>query len=260
MRMMILAAVGGLTLAGTPAAAQDDDFRWRGRLDAGKTLEIHGVSGTIRAERAGGTEIEVLASKSARRDDPEAVAIEVVPHDDGVTICAVYPTPRRSRRPNECRPGDSHNNTENNDVEVEWTVRVPAGVHFAGQTVNGDVIVTNLGADVYASTVNGDVEVSTAGVAEASTVNGSVRASMGRADWQGSMKFSTVNGGITVEVPDDLNADIEAATVNGDIETDFPITVRGRFMNRRMSGRVGNGGRTLDLETVNGSIRLRKTR
>jgi len=62
-----------------------------------------------------------------------------------------------------------------------------------------------------------------------------------------------------VEVPADLNADIEAGTVNGGIETDFPITVRGRFMNRRMSGRVGSGGRTLEMETVNGSIRLRKT-
>jgi len=26
-----------------------------------------------------------------------------------------------------------------------------------------------------------------------------------------------------------------------------------------MTGRVGNGGRTLEMETVNGSIRLRKT-
>jgi hypothetical protein len=265
---ILLAALGGATVAlrvgspepfvqAGPAAAQDGDFQWRGRLDAGKTLEIYGVKGDIRAEPASGTEVEVRAAKRARRSDPEEVAIEVVPHDDGVTICAVYPTPRRSRRPNECRPGGAHSSTDNNDVEVSWTIRLPAGVKFDGHTVNGDVVVANLASDVSAGTVNGDVEVSTSGVAEASTVNGSVRATMGRADWTGTMKFSTVNGGITVEVPSDLSADIEAATVNGAIETDFPITVRGRFMNRRMSGRVGDGGRTLEMETVNGSIRLR---
>jgi DUF4097 and DUF4098 domain-containing protein YvlB len=100
--------------------------------------------------------------------------------------------------------------------------------------------------------------VSTTGTAEATTVNGSVRASMGRADWTGTMKFNTVNGGITVEVPADFSADVEASTVNGSIETDFPLTVQGRFMNRRLRGRVGAGGRTLEMESVNGSIRLRK--
>ena len=47
-------------------------------------------------------------------------------------------------------------------------------------------------------------------------------------------------------------------TVNGDIETEFPLTVSGRVGMRRIRGTVGQGGRTLELETVNGSIRLRK--
>jgi hypothetical protein len=257
---MLVAMVGSATVAFSPAAAQDDDFHWRGRLEPGQTVEIQGVTGTIRAELAAGAEVEVEAVKRARRSDPDEVEIEVVPHQGGVTICAVYPTPRRSRRANECRPGGGHNSTDDNDVEVSWTVRLPAGVRFDGQTVNGDVVAADLASDVTVASVNGDVEVSTSGLAEASTVNGSVRATLGRADWTGTMSFSSVNGGITLEVPSNLSADIEAATVNGDIETDFPITVRGRFMNRRMTGRVGDGGRTLELETVNGSIRLRKAR
>jgi len=46
--------------------------------------------------------------------------------------------------------------------------------------------------------------------------------------------------------------------VNGSIETDFPLTVTGRLGPRRVTGTIGNGGRRLALETVNGSIRLRK--
>ena len=262
-----LAAVGGLIAVGYPGEApwmipaptgaavqQEQDFRWSGRIDAGKTLEIRGVNGEIRVERATGAEVEVVAHKSARKSDPASVEIVVVPHDGGVTICSVYPP--ANGRENECEPGGGHNNVRDNDVEVDWTVKVPDAVKLGAYTVNGDVTVRDVGGEVHAATVNGDVDVSTRGVAEASTVNGSIRAALGKADWTGSMEFTTVNGGITVEVPDGLNATVEASTVNGSIETDFPITVQGRFGSRRLQGTIGSGGRDLELETVNGSIRL----
>jgi hypothetical protein len=46
--------------------------------------------------------------------------------------------------------------------------------------------------------------------------------------------------------------------LNGGFETDFPFMVRSMTRrNRRVDGVIGNGGRDLELETVNGSIRLR---
>ena len=263
---ILMAGVGAAVVAAkplighaehAPGVQQQEDFQWHGKIPAGKTLEIRGVNGAVRVERASGDEAVVHAVKSGRRSDPTEVEIQVVPHDGNVTICAVYPSTRG--RENECRPGGGHNSTHDNDVKVEWTVQVPAGVAFDGHTVNGDVSIEGLSGDVHASTVNGDVAVSTSAIAEASTVNGSIRVSMGRADWTGTMRFKTVNGGITLDVPASLSADIDAATVNGGIETDFPISVQGRFNSRRMHGTIGAGGRGLDLETVNGSIRLRKT-
>jgi len=265
---ILLAAIGGLVAIGYPtmanrtvttaAPAQDGEFRWTGRLAAGQTLEIRGINGEVRVEAATGGEAEVLATKTGRRSDPADVEIAVVPHDGGVTICAVYPPV--NGRENECRPGGGgRNNTRDNDVKVEWMVRLPAGVNLGAHSVNGDVTVRDVSGEVHASTVNGDVDVSTRGVAEASTVNGEIRASLGKADWTGTMSFTTVNGGITLEVPGDLDAMIEAKTVNGSIETDFPITVQGRFGSRTLRGTIGAGGRDLELETVNGSIRLRKT-
>jgi DUF4097 and DUF4098 domain-containing protein YvlB len=116
-----------------------------------------------------------------------------------------------------------------------------------------------LKADVRASTVNGSVRVTTTGLAEASTVNGSVYAQMGRADWTNDLEFSTVNGGITLILPNGkLDTDVRANTVNGDIETDWPLMVSGRFSQRRLHGTIGAGGRGLSLSTVNGEIRLKK--
>jgi hypothetical protein len=186
------------------------------------------------------------------------VDVRVVEHGGGVTICAVYPTPA-GQRPNECAAGsEGRMSTRDNDVQVDFTVRVPAGVHFIGRTVNGEIDARDLPGDAEAHTVNGGVTVEAAGHALARTVNGSIRARMGRADWTGDAEFATVNGGITLELPAGTGADVEARTVNGGIETDFPLEVRGRVSRRRMSGTIGGGGRKLTLETVNGAIHLRR--
>lgn len=237
---------------------EQQEFHWQGKVAAGRSVEIKGVNGSIRAEATSGNLVEVTAVKRGRRSDPSSVKIEVIEHDGGVTLCAVYPSDDPSR-PNECKPGKGGRmNVRDNDVQVNFTVRVPSGIHFVGRTVNGDVDVTSLAGNVDASTVNGGIDISTSGYAQAGTVNGSITASMGSADWAGRIEFETVNGSITVELPAGTNTEVEAETVNGDISTDFPLTVRGRFNSRHISGVIGTGGRELEFETVNGSITIRR--
>lgn len=244
----------GLAMAAGPAAAED--FSWRGRLGAGQTLEIRGVNGGIMAESAGAGEAEVLAVKRGRRSDPSTVEIKVVEHGGGVTLCAVYPS--KGARRNTCEPGGGHNNTNNNDVNVEFTVKVPAGVKLAAHTVNGAVHAKDVDGDVEAETVNGDVEVESGGLVKAETVNGSIDARFGRADWTGTLEFDTVNGSITLGLPADLSADVDAEVLNGRIASDFPVGGDVRQTRRVLHGTIGGGGRGLDLETVNGSITLRR--
>ena len=127
-----------LFTAATPLAAQD--FHWTGHLAAGKRLEIKGVNGSIRAMATTDDQIDVSARKTARRSDPDEIEIKVVSFEDGVAICAVYPTPRRARHDNSCEPGDDwSSSTENNDVQVDFTIKLPAGIDFFGRTVNGDL-------------------------------------------------------------------------------------------------------------------------
>lgn len=251
--MMWLAEAGTTCLAQT----RQSDFRWQGKIAAGKAIEIKGINGDVRAEATSGDEVEVVADKRGRRNDPEEVTIEVIEHRDGVTICAVYPSDD-SDRPNECRPGKGGRmNVRNNDVTVQFTVRVPSGVGFIGRTVNGGVEATSLSAVVEAYTVNGSVRVSTGGYARAATVNGSITATLGSASWTDTLEFTSVNGSITVDLPPGASTELRAETVNGDIETDFPITIRGRVSPRSLTGTIGQGGRELEMRTVNGSLRLR---
>ncbi len=260
--MRITSTLGVLAVAAVLAAppARAEDFRWSGAVAPGKVLEIKGVNGGIEAGPASGSEVEVTARKSGRRSDPSEVEIKVVEHGGGVTICAVYPN-SSDGRPNECQPGSGGRmNTRNNDVKVEFTVRVPEGVRFVGRTVNGGVEAEGLAADAEVYSVNGTVTVTSSGLARAQTVNGSITAAMGRADWSGPLELKTVNGTITVELPASTSARVEASTVNGGIDTDFPLTVTGRLGPRHVSGTIGSGGRDLTLETVNGGIHIRRGR
>ena len=70
-----------------------------------------------------------------------------------------------------------------NDVAVDFEVRVPKGVNVGAWSVNGEVSVDGATSEVRAGTVNGCVDAtSTGGPVQASSVNGSVHARMGTLD------------------------------------------------------------------------------
>ena len=258
MREGVMMGLAVMALGASDAAGQSaESFRWTGTLESGQILEVKDVQGDVIVERISGDEIEVTTTARARRSDASEVLVDVVEHAEGVTICAVYPTPR-GRRENYCAPGsEGRMNSRDNDTQVESRIRLPDGVRLTGRTVNGDVKALGLASDVVLSTVNGDVDVSTTGYAEASTVNGSIDARIGRMNPDGGLSFETVNGSVTLDLPDDLDADLDARWVNGDLDSDLPLRVEGRVSRRRIQGMFGDGGPELSVSTVNGSIRIR---
>jgi len=234
-----------------------EEFRWHGAVSPGGTVEIKGVNGAIRAEPAAGNDVEIVALKRGRRSSPRDVQVKVVPHDGGLTVCAVYPTSGFGAA-NDCQPGTGGRmSVRNNDVSVDFTVRVPAGSGLVARTVNGSVHASGLRARVEAHTVNGSVKLFTEGAATAETVNGSIDAALGRTDWKDSASFQTVNGSITLALPREASTAVQARTVNGRIATDFELA-GARVSRRELTGTIGAGGRKLALETVNGGIRLRQ--
>ena len=143
----------------------------------------------------------------------------------------------------------------NNRARVDFEVEVPPGVRFVARTVNGDVDAQGLEGPVDVSTVNGDIEVETINGAEARTVNGSIFAALGRG-WDEDVSMETVNGSIEVDLPDDAGAEVNASWVNGSLDVDMPLTLRGQIERRSARGTLGDGGPELEVNTVNGSIRV----
>ena len=120
---------------------------------------------------------------------------------------------------------------------------------------------------VDARSVSGNVRVSTAGPVQASSVSGDVVATLGRMGGQ-DLQFRSVSGNVTLEVPAGLDAEFEARTLSGEIDSDFPLLVgrgdeRGRFrvhVGQQAHATLGRGGPALRVTTVSGDVVLRRVR
>jgi DUF4097 and DUF4098 domain-containing protein YvlB len=86
-------------------------------------------------------------------------------------------------------------------------------------------------------------------------VNGGIEVSM-RSLEHGGVSAKTVNGSITAALSRGIDADLDAQTVSGRVNTDFPVQMVGRISSRHVKAKIGSGGHTVNLRTVNGSINI----
>jgi DUF4097 and DUF4098 domain-containing protein YvlB len=72
-------------------------------------------------------------------------------------------------------------------------------------------------------------------------------------------KLESGDGTVTLEVPDNLSADVDLHTGDGHIDLDLPITTEGTIREGEVRGKLNGGGNRLMIHTGDGSIRLRKS-
>lgn len=258
---LAFAAVAGASL---PLAAQArterEAFTWAGKIPEGRWINVRNMNGTVEVERGSGDKVEVTATRHTKRGDPGFVRFEVKKYgasEQDVLICALWGENSSCSDLGYRSRGDRRG--RQNEVWVEFKVRVPRGVKVAAHSVNGEVRVEGATAEVDAETTNGSIVVSTTGgPVNARTTNGSVRAAMGKFDLKSDLRFETTNGSVIAEFADDIDAEVDLSTVNGRFLTDFPVTISGRIDPRRLRATLGKGGPRIRLHTTNGNVELRK--
>jgi DUF4097 and DUF4098 domain-containing protein YvlB len=130
------------------------------------------------------------------------------------------------------------------------------------EVVNGSVTIQDASGDVEASTVNGEVIVGGGPFEKAAleSVAGSVSfkadlAAMGRLD------VETVSGSVEILVPANIKADFSISTFSGEIENDLGVgTVQQQeyIPAKELSFSTGSGGARITVDTLSGSVHIRK--
>jgi len=252
-----------------------DTWRWDGRVDSGHWMNVFNVNGSVDFAPSEDNMVHLVAEKRSNGRDMDDIRYEVVQAGGNVTICAIWNDNSR------CEDGGvesfRHNGQNETHSNVKITVRVPRSVKIGAHSVNGGVSVRDVGSEVRANTVNGGVIVhnatgpvrantvnggvvvnTAAGPVTAETVNGNVDARMASLQGNDDMTFKTVNGSVAIYVPARFDANFRFDTVHGGIDSDFPMTLSGRWGPRHAAGTIGSGGRDIRASSVNGSIELRK--
>ena len=222
-------------------ATVGETFSWHGKPAEALRIDLRRGDLVVRPSTSG--RIEVSAVKRGRATEAAAVRIEVEEGGPVTRIGVVHP--RRAHR-DDLEP----------KVGVDFEIGLPRGVRFVGTTEVGDIDADGLAAPVEATSVVGDIHIRTDSYAAARTTNGRIVASIGRADWEGTLTFRTTNGDIRLRIPAEVDLELSATSINGDFETNlFPLERRA-LPGTRVRGTLGRGGRKLELGSVNGNLKV----
>ena len=72
-------------------------------------------------------------------------------------------------------------------------------------------------------------------------------------------RLESGDGSVTLEVPENLAADVDLHTGDGHIDLDLPVSTQGKIRNNDVHGKLNGGGNLLTIHTGDGSIHLRKS-
>src|SRR5580658_2043871 len=267
------------------AKGRDDDDRYLSARDeekiqksftlpaAGhKSLEIDNVWGSIEviADTADKVELSVARTNQAESKEKlekakKEVTLDVTQEEGALKLYV--------NGPFRCQCDDCRHSRDDEGyrVKMDFKVHVPHDIDIRVKTVNeGRVVVKNTNGSFVVRNVNGDIEMdNVAGSGTARTVNGPVIVSF-RQNPRENSDFKTVNGDVELRFAHDLSADFRFKTFNGDVYSDFPVTTspvhaiqeerRGGKMvyraNRFAEARVNSGGPEIQIENLNGDIRI----
>jgi hypothetical protein len=144
--------------------------------------------------------------------------------------------------------------------------------------VEGDIIINDFTGIVEASTIQGSITVNNMdGTVLANTVEGDINVSFKNLSEDKELYFSTVNGDIDITFPKKTDVDVMARTVEGSVYSGFddavtygkelddegskrdsPYLFGNMFQSAYITTRINKGGQDVYLNSVNGSIYIRK--
>jgi hypothetical protein len=269
-------ALLGALLVGTGAAAETviQENAWTEHYPVSAAvphLTIDNVWGSVNVRTADVDRITVNINE--RRSAPNerlfehSMAIyflDTDADDQGVVI----------RVGNEERNWQEFNRCNNCRVDYQFDVLVPEGTDIdVGTVVDGRVEVSGAFGTVSASNVNGPIEVDgLRNCARVENVNGPIRLEFA-AGPASDCTIESVNGDITLTVPDDAGLDVAFDLFNGRLVSELeaePVALPATIEHLTNNGshlyriekpaglRVGAGGPSYRISSLNGDVRIRK--
>lgn len=258
-------------LSATPVTEQKTWEETYAVQSASPRLIISNIWGNVRVRPGDSGEITVAVTEFRSAPDQErfersldVLRLDIDADNDGLSM-RVGQANEHWRYRNRC---------DGCRVDYQFDVRVPPGaVLSVGTVMDGRVDVEGVRGTISASNVNGPIRIDGMHECESiESVNGKVDLDYSQAPVR-ECRIETVNGDITLDVPGTAGLDVTMDLFNGDIVSDMqtdalqlPATVehivangRNQYRIQKLTGlRIGAGGPTYTISSINGDVRIQK--
>lgn len=253
-------AMAGLVLLMATAAAGaelQETFDRTLNVRPGSSFSLDNINGRISVTGWDQPRVRIHAVKKVEsRDDSVAnealkrLRVEIKQSDREIAVETIYP------KKDDFGFLDVLFGT-NASSSVTYEIQVPRAMNVAIDNVNGSVSLKDVTGEAELETTNGRIEVTNcSGVVDASTTNGAINVELVSVTAGKSMRFDTTNGRITLSVPATLAAEVNAATTNGSVSSDLPLSTS-KFSRTSVRGTLNGGGPEIRLRTTNGGITIK---
>ncbi|HEX2190854.1 MAG TPA: hypothetical protein VHG51_18245 [Longimicrobiaceae bacterium] len=256
-------------LAALPAAAQRSDAEWlencreqgsrwgseRARfcevrtetLRPPRTLTVDGgENGGASVHGSDAAEVRVSAriqAHAATEAEAREIARRVAIRTEGGTVRADGPAQARGT-----------------GWSVVFDIRVPHRQDVSVTARNGPVAVEDVSGRMTLRTENGPVSLrGVGGAVNARVRNGPISVDLDGSRWSGEgLDAESVNGPVTLRIPEGYSAELEVGNTNGPARIDLPLS-GGYRSGRPLRTTLGSGGAPVRVVTSNGPIVVTRT-
>jgi DUF4097 and DUF4098 domain-containing protein YvlB len=222
-----IALLSAVTLA-TPAVASEQNETERVdrtvQIRAGGQLRLKNFSGRVTITGSTRADLVVRAVRRAPRERLDHIKLEITETASGVTIEAN-------------KKDDNWRDRNNNVVDTEFDIQVPADVSLNVDVFSSDIFVKGVRGGQRLKTFSGEIDV---------------------ADAQAGVDAETFSGDIVVKLVQGASASVNFDSFSGSLDSDVPMSYRssGR-RNRNVRADIGSGGTDYHFKTFSGDVRIR---
>jgi len=279
-RRRAIVAVLSLSIAGMAGVAKADDWSKTYPVSGHANLTLSTTDGEVNV--AGGDQKQIVAKVTTWgwKIGPDDVNIEESQNGDNITISVK--TPRWSM-------GWGHKGLK---VDLVVPKDLDADIHsgdgnLAVRNAGGNLRLTTGDGNVTTELLHGNIQIQTGdGNITGQTFDGSLEASTGDGNMTVQGRFDAVHvksgdgnvevdaangskistrweilsgdGRIEVRLPENLQADLDARTGDGEITLGIPVQVVGSISRSSVHGKLNGGGGEISLRSGDGSIHIEK--
>jgi hypothetical protein len=280
--LMLGLALAGFAL-GASAPAHADDWNKKYTVSGKPDVRVETDDGDVGITTGSGGEINVHVSTNGYKIGPNDV--HVIESQDGNKLQLIVKAPHghfgwfsvgsHSIKIQVQVPAEADLDIHSGDGNVTSTavsgaIRIDTGDgHITAQGLRGDIHLHSGDGHIEGSNFDGKLDVDTgdghitiSGRFDSlylKTGDGSISASAASGSKIATpWNLRSGDGSITLRIPNDFAADLDAHTGDGHINLDFPVTVSGSLSESRVRGKMNGGGGTLEINSGDGSIHIQK--